>query len=532
MIRLKSLLEQSTITDKNKNNISSLPEVLFIGDSYTRSGASYAHKLIDNKVVSGRVIAWPKINIKQLVKLTRRYVSDKYSIISIMFGDIVKRNKVGIEEFRKQLIDLEQVAKLYGAQLVIVQNPNRSYEQYKDFLDAISDIDADVFVSPYGILSNANTQTSIYNDWVSAVISDLNIQIPNSKLELPDSTADNTNIVNQEITPSNTVSDNFSASVIDQAYNLILPFEGFTAVAEKDADGYCRIGHGSSHITKADGTVIDLGKPAPGKTCAETYPQYIITKDDAHRDLRRLIPHTFLPYVKRAVKELGGDISKFNDATVAVLVSVAYNYGHIPNELHAAIAASDMLAIGTALKTNFNAKRSNPIRRKKEGAYILRSLGKTDDQNEPDLWTKVKSHVFNRRANGGATIEYSSKAQKDLNDSLINPNLIDDLKKAADAAGVTIKIGTAKTGHSINTASGNRSRHADGLAVDIIEINGLNWNSKSHAEQIGAYAPAEAFAAELEKLGYTKNNEYGHDKAMLTFGFKNHDNHIHVSRKS
>ena len=115
MIRLKSLLEQSIPSDKNKDNVTELPRVLFIGDAYTKSRSSYANRLIKNRVVQGRVVAWPKINIKQLVKLTKRYVSDKYSIVSIMFGDIIKSN-IDINTFKQQLVELENAAKSYGAQ--------------------------------------------------------------------------------------------------------------------------------------------------------------------------------------------------------------------------------------------------------------------------------------------------------------------------------------------------------------------------------------------------------------------------------
>ena len=177
-----------------------------------------------------------------------------------------------------------------------------------------------------------------------------------------------------EIDPNISIGNaSFSDSVIDQAYDMILPFEGFTPIAKKDSDGYCRIGHGSSHITKADGTIITLGKPVGGKSCAETYT-YTINAEDAHRDLRRLVTNVFIPLVTKKVKQWGGDITKLNDATIATLVSVAYNYGHIPNELKAGIAASDMTAIGNALANDFNSPKSNPKRRKKEGAYILNSL--------------------------------------------------------------------------------------------------------------------------------------------------------------
>ena len=107
-----------------------------------------------------------------------------------------------------------------------------------------------------------------------------------------------------------------------------------------------------------------------------------------------------------------------------------------------------------------------------------------------------------------------------------------DIETAAKNAGVTVTIALAKTGHARKTKSGYDSRHWTGKAVDISEINGANWNSKAHAIQLGVYEAAEAFVAELQKMGYLRNNEYNQDKAVLSFGFPDHDNHIHVSRIS
>ena len=545
MIRLKSILEQINLSNPelDKQNLQPIPKVLFLGDAYTKSASSYAKKLSKSKVINGRVVAWPRINAEQLVKLAKRYINDSYSIVSVMFGDIVKQ-KLDLEQFTKSVFELKRIATRYGAKLIIVQNPYDAYVTHSDYLDAIKQLEPDLIINVDGMtLQDSSLQTNIATDWVSQVREQLNFDIKDFKdveqldfmepevdtdKDKEDKDKKSKETSYSDVVVGSTITANYSDSVVDQAYDLIIPFEGFTATPKIDTDGYCRIGHGSSHITKENGSVINLGTPAAGKSCAETYP-YTITIEDAHRDLRRLIPHTFLPVVERYVRMWGGDITKFNDATVAALISVAYNYGHVPSKLKAGIAANDAKAIGEALLTNFNSKGENPSRRKREGQYIIDSL------SGDDLWSKAKDFVatkFNRKGNTGSAVTFSSKAQKDLDDNLINPNLIDDLKKAAEAAGVTIKVGTAKTGHDTYAKSGKRSRHADGLAVDIIEVNGLNWNTKDHAIRIGAYEPLQAFTAELQNLGYTLNNEYNIDKAILTFGFKDHSDHMHVSRRS
>jgi peptidoglycan hydrolase-like protein with peptidoglycan-binding domain len=108
----------------------------------------------------------------------------------------------------------------------------------------------------------------------------------------------------------------------------------------------------------------------------------------------------------------------------------------------------------------------------------------------------------------------------------INPALLDDVSKAAKAAGVDITITTAVSGHDPGT------RHGDGDAVDIAVINGWGYSGEESAKKNGIYDDIMRFVGELEYLGYKKNSEGGNDKAVLTFGVPNHHHHVHVSRKS
>jgi len=410
MIRLTTLIEQNDVfgaSNSITNNSSTpgqpapIPKVLFIGDSYTKNKNSYAKKLIASKVVRGRVVAWPNINIKQLVKLTKRYINDSYTIVSVMFGDIVKQN-TDLIEFQKFINEFKQIAVSYGAKLVVIQNPQERYVEYSDFLELIKSISADSVIPNDGSLQDVSTQTKIAENWIAQVNNELNIQVQDMNADVkqhldlglddePDAKLKQKPI-EIKYKPDATIQANYSDSIVDQAYDLIIPFEGFTSVAKIDTDGYCRIGHGSSHITKEDGTVINLGKPAAGSSCQETYP-YNISIEDAHRDLRRLIPASFLPTVERTVKLWGGDITKLNDATVAALVSVTYNYGHIPGKLKAGIVANDASMIGNALLNDFNSKGENPSRRKKEGQYILDSLDSNAPSNKKSFSTKLSNLV-------------------------------------------------------------------------------------------------------------------------------------------
>jgi murein DD-endopeptidase MepM/ murein hydrolase activator NlpD len=121
----------------------------------------------------------------------------------------------------------------------------------------------------------------------------------------------------------------------------------------------------------------------------------------------------------------------------------------------------------------------------------------------------------------GDGIVGSSKPSTDK----INPDLLKDVSKAAQKAGVQVTITTAKTGHEPN------GRHVDGDAVDIAMINGLGFSGgKNDAQKKGIYDDIMSFVSALESMGYKKNVESGNEKSVLTFGFSGHENHVHVSK--
>jgi hypothetical protein len=139
---------------------------------------------------------------------------------------------------------------------------------------------------------------------------------------------------------------------------------------------------------------------------------------------------------------------------------------------------------------------------------ILETIGSVDTTNYPNIkWRGVAS---------------SDK---------INLSLLSEINAAANAAGITVTIGTANTGHRETTSSGNVSRHKTGEAVDISMINGVGWSSKSDAESKKILPAIESFVSNLRNAGYTINSESGNAKAVLYFGFPEHSDHIHVSNK-
>lgn len=103
----------------------------------------------------------------------------------------------------------------------------------------------------------------------------------------------------------------------------------------------------------------------------------------------------------------------------------------------------------------------------------------------------------------------------------INPALLLDIRNAAVAADVTVEITTAVSGHTSNPG---RSRHPSGNAVDIALIDGIAVSTNPNIK-----SKVDAFVKQLIDRGYALNKESGNPKSVLTFGFENHSNHIHVS---
>jgi hypothetical protein len=119
-----------------------------------------------------------------------------------------------------------------------------------------------------------------------------------------------------------------------------------------------------------------------------------------------------------------------------------------------------------------------------------------------------------------SNIQFRSQVENDK----VNKDLLDDINKAAERAGVEVLVGTITSTHPKGKYGSKETLHTGGNAVDIPVINGKAVSEKIKDE-------VEKFNSELERLGYARNIEVGKDKAFLTFGFPDHDDHVHVSNR-
>lgn len=187
------------------------------------------------------------------------------------------------------------------------------------------------------------------------------------------------------ITPS-IVSGNFSNDLVTQSYDLIIKYEGFHATAVWDVSNW-RIGHGSSTVTMADGSVYRLSNNRSDK------PTITITEEDADRDLRRRVTDEFIPKVE---KSIGSDAyAAWEAGTIAALTSICYNYGSLPGSIIAAAktkTTSTLVAAVRALETHNGG--INKKRRNKEADYIVAA------ENYIPGVTDVKDFVANTASTG------------------------------------------------------------------------------------------------------------------------------------
>ena len=115
-------------------------------------------------------------------------------------------------------------------------------------------------------------------------------------------------------------------------------------------------------------------------------------------------------------------------------------------------------------------------------------------------------------------IDFKNSGNRNPSSDDINIFLLQDVQSAAKTAGVNVSITTAVSGHRPS------KRHDSGNAVDIAIINGKSVSRSNRAD-------ADKLVDALVSMGYSKNVESGNDKAVLTFGFEGHDDHVHVSNK-
>lgn len=122
---------------------------------------------------------------------------------------------------------------------------------------------------------------------------------------------------------------------VEAASTLIRSKEGFSSSAYWDVNAF-RAGYGSDTVTLSDGSIRAITEGMS------------VTRPDAERDLQRRITTEFMPGAMRAV---GQEVFAALSATQqAVLTSLTYNYGSLPDSVAAAVREGSEIGVATAIR--------------------------------------------------------------------------------------------------------------------------------------------------------------------------------------
>ena len=387
MIRLKQILEsdinETPLADVlSGNDTKQKVNVLFIGDEQTGDDISYANNLLEAEYVTGDIVAKANMDVIDLAKTVRRAIElDKYDVVSIMVSNSINKN---VSRTTRILEEIFKFAKQHVNKVIAITNPismdiDSADDSELQELQKLSEwvtsqritddvIDLSEFNSSYfesdGTELNSNGHRELSDKWYK-LVKDYDIEPIDAKLKTKTKKISLSKPI--FVDTSDIVSGaNFSDSLENQATRLLARFEGFSAEPGWDVNAW-RIGHGSSTITTADGDVIRLG------SVRSVRPSIVITQDDAARDLKRRLENEFIPQTIRAIGSV--DLPA---GVIAALVSVAYNYGSLPNSIRTAAQSEDIQAIADAIRAREGDNSGvNRKRRNKEANYVLAAGGET-----------------------------------------------------------------------------------------------------------------------------------------------------------
>lgn len=185
---------------------------------------------------------------------------------------------------------------------------------------------------------------------------------------------------------------------VEAAAALLRQKEGFRATPYWDVNAY-RVGYGSDTITLSDGTIQ---KVVQGMR---------VSVADANRDLIRRISTEFLP---KARNQVGAErFDSFNPQQQAALVSIAYNYGSLPDRIIEALRTGSNEQIAEAIRglggDNGGVNRS---RRNAEAAIFSTGYGDAEAVERATEAEKEAAEAAKKKAE--AQEDYRKSRAEDL----------------------------------------------------------------------------------------------------------------------
>ena len=383
MIKLRLLIEQ----------ISEPQRVLFVGDSSTTSKSSYANIISKSKKIRSSISAGGD-NTSDILDNFKKSDNDEVDIVSVMSHLYKKEDaNTAIENLKRLFTTIKDMDK----KLVVVISPNSTDKTaliVNDWLMTQTISDELIKSDSNASIDDVNTSRNIAKMWISTVLvqnqpitpkktksnvvskpekddlqKDLDQVAGDIASEKPKVGISMSKMIQQgaktltKIAGAGTAavaSANYADGLEKQAAALVSKFEGFISEPRWDVNNW-RVGFGSSTITDKSGAVYKLSSNRSDK------PDITVTEEDALRDLTRRLQSEFIPKVMKHANGL-------NDGTIAALVSVAYNYGSLPNNVVSAMKTGNVKKIAQSVADLSSHNGGiNTTRRQKEASYILNS---------------------------------------------------------------------------------------------------------------------------------------------------------------
>lgn len=345
-----------------------------------------------------------------------------------------------------------------------------------------------------------NKDARSFTKWSSMFISSMPSFMKDIMGGKDDATTNISDVSTSVIVTSGDYKTSYSDDIATQTAAILRREEGMVLTPMWDVNNW-RIGHGSSTITKEDGTVIKLSNNRSVK------PNFSITAEDAERDLKRRLNAEFIPQTKRI---LGPIADKLNNGTLAALTSVCYNYGTVPNSVVQAARTGDVKNLANAVASLAIKSPIHKGRRNREASWILGSIGET-----------ISSTATSSTATAPTAGNFGKSIA--IGDSL-TPNV-------ARAAGIQAASGLWKSGITIEGLLNNHVKQyagSDPAVKNVVICIGTNGIFKTSANTVnelvkqlrakfpnakllvvkGTYGPAATWSKPLTTVDQKTVNTY------------------------
>lgn len=263
---------------------------------------------------------------------------------------------------------------------------------------------------------------------------------------------------------------------MEAAKTLLRQVEGFQPVGTWDVNAY-RAGYGSDTVTLSDGSIKAITQGMA------------VNRADAERDLERRARE----FAAIAMREVGADRwADILPAQQAVLTSLAYNYGNLPDAVAAAVRSGSDIQVGAAIRgLGSDNDGVNRNRRNNEAAIYAAGVGAVADAEFRQASASRAAEKATRDADA-ARLEGERSAREQASLTEQASSAFDQLVASIDPAAAAAQQ-YAQAQETINEAV---QRGVISVAEGAAALEAFNRHQMENSEAAQAMLAAQEAAAE------------------------------------